>query len=280
MNYFLRKVFVIMNRRNLAVIGVGNMAKAIINGIKSSDFDLSKINLFDIKKEQYTSLLSEKISAYASIEEAVSASDCVLLSVKPQNYDEVLTVIKRVKDYQSKLYISIGAGISTSYISDFLGDAAVVRVLPNLPMVIGSGVSVICRNRKISDGDFSFVKRIFCSSGSVMEIEEDEMNRIIGVTSSSPAYVFKFIDAICQGARAQGIEADDILDAVCDMVIGSALMLKNSKESPSELISRVASKGGTTERALLKLDEYKFSEGIESAMKACTVRANELGANK
>ena len=269
-----------MNRRNLAVIGVGNMAKAIINGIKSSDFDLSKINLFDIKKEQYTSLLSEKISAYASIEEAVSASDCVLLSVKPQNYDEVLTVIKRVKDYQSKLYISIGAGISTSYISDFLGDAAVVRVLPNLPMVIGSGVSVICRNRKISDGDFSFVKRIFCSSGSVMEIEEDEMNRIIGVTSSSPAYVFKFIDAICQGARAQGIEADDILDAVCDMVIGSALMLKNSKESPSELISRVASKGGTTERALLKLDEYKFSEGIESAMKACTVRANELGANK
>ena len=111
-------------------------------------------------------------------------------------------------------------------------------------------------------------------------IDESEMNRMIGVTSSSPAYVFKFIEAICQGALEQGLVSDNMLSTVCDMIIGSALMMKNSDRSPAELISSVASKGGTTERAISKLDEYKFSEGIISAMKACTERADELGKNK
>ena len=118
------------------------------------------------------------------------------------------------------------------------------------------------------------------SAGSLVEIEESEMNKIIGVTSSSPAYVFKFIDAIYCGAVEQGIEAEGLLEAICDMVIGSALMLKGGNDSPSELISKVASKGGTTEKALAKLDEYRFSEGIIDAMKACTIRADELGAKK
>ena len=103
------------------------------------------------------------------------------------------------------------------------------------------------------------------------------MNRIIGVTSSSPAYVFKFIDAICKGAASQGLDEKDLLNAVCDMVIGSALLLKSSSDTPSALISKVASKGGTTEQALLKLDEGGFDKAIENAMKACTLRADELG---
>ena len=90
-------------------------------------------------------------------------------------------------------------------------------------------------------------------------IDESEMNRIIGVTSSSPAYVFKFIDAICEGARVQGIDGEGLLETICDMVIGSAYLLKNSEFSPKELISRVASKGGTTEKALLNYVETKIS---------------------
>jgi pyrroline-5-carboxylate reductase len=108
-------------------------------------------------------------------------------------------------------------------------------------------------------------------------IDESEMNRIIGVTSSSPAYVFKFIDAICEGARVQGIDGEGLLETICDMVIGSAYLLKNSEFSPKELISRVASKGGTTEKALLKLEENSFDRMLIEAMCACTQRADELG---
>jgi pyrroline-5-carboxylate reductase len=143
-------------------------------------------------------------------------------------------------------------------------------------MTIGKGVSAICRNEAVLAEDFAFVKAVFESAGSVTLIDEDEMNRIIGVTSSSPAYVFKFIDAICKGAAAQGLDESALLGVVCDMVIGSATLLKNSDNSPSELISKVASKGGTTEQALLELENYRFCDGIISAMQKCTQRADEL----
>ena len=155
-----------------------------------------------------------------------------------------------------------------------------VRVLPNIPMTIGQGVSVICRNENVATADFDYVKNVFSKSGSVIEIEECEINRFIGVTSSAPAYVFKFIDAICKGAEAQGIEYDRVLDAVCDMLIGSAMMLKQGDLSPQELISRVASKGGTTEQALLVLDNRDFSGIVSDAMRACTDKAEELGQIK
>ena len=269
-----------MKRNKLAVIGVGNMAKAIINGILDSELDISAFILFDVNKEQYSSLSSDRIVAANSIESALIEADSVLISVKPQNYSEVLSAVKNVPQYKDKLYISIGAGISTNSLEDALGDISVVRVLPNVPMLIGKGVSVICRNPKVEYDDFSFVKDVFSSAGSVMEIDESEMNRIIGVTSSSPAYVFKFIDSIYKGALEQGLSEDGLIESICDMIIGSATMLKSGKDTPEELISKVASKGGTTEKALAMLDEYKFSDGIKEAMKACTARADELGNHK
>ena len=79
------------------------------------------------------------------------------------------------------------------------------------------------------------------------------------------------------GAKAQGLDAEGLLKTVCDVVIGSAMLLKQSSDTPTELISKVASKGGTTEQALLKLDEGNFDKVIENAMIACTKRADELG---
>ena len=270
-----------MNRSSLAVIGVGNMAKAIISGINSTEpKPISDIVLFDINTEQYSSVLCDNVSSADTAANAVERSDVVLISVKPQNYSEILSEIKSASGYQNKLYISIGAGISTDFIKEELGEVSVVRVLPNLPMVIGKGVSAVCRNDTVSDDDFLLVERIFSSAGSIVLIDECEMNRIIGVTSSSPAYVFKFIDAICKGAEAQGISSDSLLDVVCDMVIGATLLLKESDLSAKELISRVASKGGTTERALSSLEADGFDTMIADAMIACTARADELGKAK
>ena len=262
----------------LAVIGVGNMAKAIISGVFNSDLKIDHIFLYDKIESACNVFLSrENVSVSYSIEDAVSSADYVMLSVKPQNYAEVLDVIKLVPSHADKVYISIGAGITVDSVSKTLDGATVIRVLPNLPMTIGLGVSAICSNEKADQSDFDLVTKIFSCSSSTIIIDEEEMNRIIGVTSSSPAYVFKFIDAICKGAAAQGLNGDELIKAVCDVVIGSATLLKNSSDSPSELIKKVASKGGTTEQALLKLDEGCFDTIIESAMTACTKRADELG---
>ena len=199
------------------------------------------------------------------------------MAVKPQVYPQVLEEIRSISGASGKLYITIAAGITADTVSAELNGARVVRVLPNLPMTIGKGVSVICKNENVSSDDFGFVNAVFSSSGSTLIIDEKDMNAIIGVTSSSPAYVFKFIDAICKGAEAQGLDGKNLIDTVCDVVIGSALLLKQSVDTPTELISKVASKGGTTEQALIKLNEGNFDKVIEDAMIACTARADELG---
>ena len=268
----------------IAAIGVGNMAKAIISGIMNSSMNIDKIVLFDKNEEQYSTLASNKkikIQKTQNISDAVKSADTVLLSVKPQNFPEVLSEIALIDGHTEKLYISIAAGITAQSVSQALGGANVIRVLPNLPMVIGKGVSVICLNNSISNDKFEFVCDIFRSSGNIVLIDERDMNSMIGVTSSSPAYVFKFINAIYEGALAQGLSDNkDLLDAICDVVIGSAQLLKNSNETPKELISRVASKGGTTERALSELNAKNFDLAIADAMRACTQRADELGNAK
>jgi pyrroline-5-carboxylate reductase len=118
---------------------------------------------------------------------------------------------------------------------------------------------------------------MFSSSGSYTMIEESDMNRMIGVTSSSPAYVFLFANAIYQGALAQGLPKEGLMDAICDMIIGSAILLKQSGDLPSDLIAKVASKGGTTEQALRVLNDSDFTQIVTNAMIACTKRADELG---
>ena len=266
----------------LAVIGVGNMARAVIAGIQNSSVAVSEIRVFDKLASQYE-LLSHGRCPYVicgSISDAVNDADCVLLSVKPQNFPELLSELATCNNFHSKLYVTIAAGITSQSISTALCGARVVRVLPNIPMVIGRGVSVICRNTEIDEADFSFVRSLFDSSGSTVLIDECDMNKIIGVTSSSPAYVFKFIDCIYQGALAQGLDGDGLIDAICDVFIGSAMLLKSSKETPDALISKVASKGGTTEKALEKLSGADVDKIITDAMIACTARADELGRVK
>ena len=271
--------------RKMSVIGYGNMAKALVAGVLSTSYnEISEIILFDTNNSQYgnsdASTDTIRVSVASSLEQAVESADCILLSVKPQNYPEVLSLIKGVEGFDKKLYISIAAGITSSSVSDTLNGACVIRVLPNVPILIGEGVSVICSNEKASTEDFDFICNIFRCASTPLIIDEIEMNRIISVTSSSPAYVFKFINAIYRGALEQNITDNDLLDSICDMVIGSANMLKQSKESPDALISKVASKGGTTEQALRVLDENNFEDTIKKAMLACTARADELGSIK
>ena len=106
------------------------------------------------------------------------------------------------------------------------------------------------------------------------------MNRIISVTSSAPAYVFAFIDAILAGARAQGLDDPALLSCICDMVIGSASLLREGGLSPEEQIKMVTSKGGTTERAMSVLREHDLCGIVLAAMQACTARAEELDTHK
>ena len=266
--------------RKIAFIGVGNMANAIIGGLlRSGAVDCPHLILSDKFPEKCVPYTEGGATLAASPAEAAAAADCVVLAVKPQNFPEVLDELSRVEGIENKLIVTIAAGITVETVKTALRDAATVRVLPNTPMLIGMGVSVICRAPDVDPADFAFVTAMFEASGSVTVIDEAEMNRIISVTSSSPAYVFAFIHAICEGAKAQGLDGDALLPAVCDMVIGSATLLRDGGLSPNQQISRVTSKGGTTERAMAVLSERGMADMVKDAMQACTNRADELANN-
>ncbi len=278
-------------RKKIAFIGVGNMASAIISGITSANESLS-VNISDIILYDK---FSEKMVAYESMgayiarseKEAAELADCIFLCVKPQNFPEVLPCFADVANVQDKLFVTIAAGIEMQTVADATFGAPVVRVLPNTPIFIGKGVSVICKTQNVSKSDFDFVWNIFASSSTLLHIDESQMNAIIGVTSSSPAYVFLFIKSIYEGALAQGlVKTEDnlngiapslIINSICDTLIGASELVKASSKTLDEQISTVTSKGGTTERALLELQKYEFSQGIISAMQKCTQRADELG---
>lgn len=263
--------------RTIAFIGVGNMAGAIIGGmLKSNMLDHAHLVLSDKYPDKCADYVAAGATMAETVAKAAAMADCVVLSVKPQNFSEILPELAEVADIQKKLIITIAAGISSSTVKEALHGAPVVRVLPNTPMLIGQGVSVVCRAEDVAPADFDFVCAAFEASGRVHIIDEGEMNRIISVTSSSPAYVFAFISAILEGARAQGLPEDGLLDCICDMVIGSAKLLKSGNLTPEEQIARVTSKGGTTERAMAVLTERNMYGIILDAMLACTARAEEL----
>ena len=263
--------------RKIAFIGVGNMANAIIGGLlRSGAVDHPHLILSDKFPEKCNTYTAQGATFATTPIEAAQAADCVVLAVKPQNFPEVLTDLGQVAGIENKLIVTIAAGITSETVRNALHGAPVVRVLPNTPMLIGMGVSVICRADDVPPADFAFVTAMFEASGSVTIIDETEMNRIISVTSSSPAYVFAFIDAICKGATAQGLYGDALLPAVCDMVIGSATLLRDGGITPTEQISRVTSKGGTTERAMAVLSKRDMADMVKEAMQACTDRADEL----
>lgn len=263
--------------RKIAFIGVGNMAGAIIGGmLKSGAVDHAHLILSDRFPDKCAPYVEQGATMAGSPAEAASLADCVVLSVKPQNFCEILPELADVAGIESKLIITIAAGIAVETVKTALHGAPVVRVLPNTPMLIGMGVSVICRADDVSPEDFSFVCSIFEASGSVTVIDESDMNAIISVTGSSPAYVFAFISAICEGAKAQGLDGDALLGSICDVVMGSAALLKSGSLTPEEQIKVVTSKGGTTERAMNILRERDLTATVVDAMKACTARAEEM----
>ena len=198
-----------MNEK-IAFIGVGNMAHAIINGIlkNSSDFTSNDIILYDKFPSQLADYPSIKAASSAS--DAVKNADFVVFAVKPQNFDELLNELKNSSiDYKSKTFITIAAGISCEYIQSYLPNAAVVRAMPNTPMLIGAGVCSVCKNEYVSEKNFKTAFALFSALGVAFELDESKMNAIISLTSSSPAYIFLFIKSLMDGAVLQGLEFKD-----------------------------------------------------------------------
>lgn len=267
-----------MNEKRLGFIGAGNMATAIINGILKNKAKSPKyISVFDLSKEKLEFMSEKGINCVKSGKELVETSDIIVLAVKPQNYDEVLSEIKNSVN-ENKVFVTIAAGISIDYVQNGLKKKCpMVRVMPNTPLLLGKGATAMCRSENISDENFEEVYKMFSLSGDVAILPETQMNAIISVNGSSPAYIYLFAKSMVDYAVSVGIDSKTALNLVCKTFEGSAEMLRSSGDSPETLIEKVSSKGGTTIEAMKVLNEREVPKAIFDAMAACTNRAEELG---
>ena len=178
----------------------------------------------------------------------------------------------------SQIVISIAAGITTSFISRILGNSIpILRIMPNSAILAGEGMCVISTpDREVDEGKISFVKKIFKSVGDIVELPEESLDAVTGLSGSGPAYVYLMIQGLIKGGKMAGLTEDVSRRLATQTVLGAAKLLKESKREINDLISSIATPGGTTVEGLKVLREGNFVDLIARAVMKATQRARQI----
>jgi len=257
-------------------IGAGNMASAILSGmIKTTMFPADSITVSNRSPEKLEPLKKAGIHVTANNLEVMEQSDLIVLAVKPQMLEEVITPL--ADKAAGKCVVSIAAGISVAWLKARLNGAHVIRVMPNTPLQLGVGATAVASAPEVPAEYFQTVLDIFQAAGETAVIDEALMDTVIPVNGSSPAFFFRFADAMTRWAQAQGMDAALALRLAATTMKGSAEMLLQSGRSAGELTRQVCSPGGTTLAALTAFDDMGFDALVFEAMTRCTTRSRELG---
>jgi pyrroline-5-carboxylate reductase len=267
----------------IALLGCGNMGRAIISGLLAKDGETAII-AFD-KNDKALTALPDQVLVLAPEEwyENENVPDAVIIAVKPQDVEEALIPLTSRSDAQipAPLWISIAAGVNLNSLESFLSTSAkICRVMPNTPALIGEAMSALAFNAHCDENDRQLAEDIVSACGKTVVVPEKLMNAVTGLSGSGPAYVYLFIEALIEGGVSAGLPYAVAKDCAVQTVIGAARMVEQSEESASSLKAKVMSPGGTTVRGLMALEENKFKYGIMKAVMDATERAVELGKPK
>jgi len=267
-----------MGYNTIGFIGAGNMATAIIKGlIKSGMFKPEQIYA-SARTQKSLDKISEDCCINTSLHnsEVAKKADIIVLAIKPFMFAEVLPQIASEID-DSKLVISIAAGKSMAQISELLGkDCRIIRSMLNTPALVGEAMSALCVNEKVSEEDKAFGLKMFESFGEAEYISETLMDAVVGVSGSSPAYVYMFIEALADAAVADGMPRAQAYKFAAQSVLGSAKMVLETGTHPGALKDAVCSPGGTTIEAVASLEKNGFRSAIIEAARACTAKSKQL----
>ena len=265
----------------IGFIGGGNMAEALIKGLVAGGMKPDKILVSEPLAERRTELSrSLKVRTTDDNNAVVSASELIVLAVKPQVAASVLTAFDG-KILPDKLIISIMAGVSTISIEESLQSGIrIIRAMPNTPALVQSGATAICAGRRAEAGNLELASALFATVGTVVTVNERQMDAVTGLSGSGPAYVFSFIEALADAGVKNGLPRETALGLAVQTVLGSARLVKESGEHPALLRDRVSSPGGTTIAALHTLENGRFHGLIMDAVDQAVKRSKDLAGIK
>lgn len=267
----------------IGFIGLGNMASAIIGGILKEGVAKPSEIIGSAKTEKTAAQKAEKFGIETCTDNRAVAgqADVLVLAVKPQFFPEAAEQIRDVLR-EDALVVSIMAGKTMEYIEKQLGvredgrKIKLVRCMPNTPALVLAGCSGYCVNGQVTEEDAELARRLLGSFGKAIEVPERLIDAVGGVAGSSPAFVFLFIEALADGAVAEGMSRAQALEFAAQAVYGSAKLMLESGMHPGELKDMVCSPGGSTIQGVRALERGGMRSAVMEAVIACVEKSREL----
>ena len=252
------------------------MAEAILSRLLSQQvFAASTVLVSEPKLERRDYLAQQyQVQVTEDNQAAVSASEILLLAVKPQVFDLVTT---NLTPNTQNTVISILAGVTIAKLEQAFSNQPVIRVMPNTPATVGAGMTAIALGTKATDKHLEQAKTIFQAVGDVVEVPESSIDAVTGLSGSGPAFVALAIEALADGGVASGLPRAIALQLATQTVLGTATLVKETGKHPGVLKDLVTSPGGTTIAGVAKLESLGFRSALIEAVKTATARSKELG---
>ncbi len=275
----------------IAFIGGGNMATALIGGLRKQGFaaaDISAIEPFEAARARLTTQFG--IACTAAPSAALGTVDVIVMAVKPQNMREAAQAVAPHLKPQTaaapaaqQLIVSIAAGTRIADLARWLGVAGkvhntIVRCMPNTPALVGLGITGMCAAADVSQDQRASAERILRAVGEVVWVESEALiDPVTAVSGSGPAYVFYFLEAMIEAGIRLGLDAASAKRLAIATFTGAAKLAADSTDDLATLRANVTSKGGTTAAALQVMLDAQLKETIGRAVEAASARGKELG---
>jgi pyrroline-5-carboxylate reductase len=263
---------------NIAFVGGGNMATALIGGLLQQGYAAAQLAVVEIDGAARTRLEERYgVATSGELAASVARASAVVLAVKPQQMRAVSDALAPL--LSAHLVVSIAAGITTAHLSRWLrGHSRIVRAMPNMPALVLTGISALYAAPQVTPEDRRAAQAILAAVGETLWVAREElMDAVTAVSGSGPAYVFYVMEALMRAAEELGLSRDEARCLTLETFRGAAALARTSPETPAALRARVTSKGGTTERALRKLEQAHVADHLVDAVKQAAERSRELG---
>ncbi|MEV4128292.1 pyrroline-5-carboxylate reductase [Nocardia sp. NPDC049707] len=267
----------------VAVIGGGRIGEALIAGLLDSGRAVKDLVVVETHADR-AELIGDRLGVRVtdSIADAIIGADILVIAVKPGDVDAVMTQLGKAElDVdRDQILVSLAAGVPTARLENRLpAGFPVVRVMPNTPMLVGQGMSVLAPGRYARSEQLAQVTELLAAVGKVATVTEAQMDAVTAVSGSGPAYFFLVVEAMIDAGVGLGLTRDVATQLVVQTMIGSAALLESSGQTAVELRAAVTSPAGTTAAAVRELERGGVRSAFLEALHAAQQRSAEQGAN-
>ena len=262
----------------IAFIGGGNMASAIMGGLIKRGLAPGQIQVVEPFAEQAAKLQSQfGVRVMAGAQASLGSAALVVWAVKPQVFFQAAAEVRT--HTPAALHLSVAAGIRSDSIARWLGSERVVRAMPNTPALIGLGITALLARPAVTAADRLIVEAVVQTTGEHLWLaQEEQLDAVTALSGSGPAYVFYFMEAMVEAGIEMGLDAAQARQLALATFVGASALAQASSEPLATLRERVTSKGGTTYAALTAMQSSGLKPQFKAAMQAARQRAAEMGA--